>query len=201
MNNYEYIVASLPDISLSRSGVDSVDTSAIIADITNLCSDKDKGTINLLLEGFDDKTLGEAFYRKALDSSDNFVRQYFTYDLHMRNMKARYVNRALGRKDDTDIFMADGKEYDSDSRLSALFGSGDVLALEKGLDALLWETVDEINVFQYFSLDSILGFIVKLHIVSRWLSLDPESGKEMFSKLVKEVTATYSSARDASGIF
>jgi hypothetical protein len=37
----------------------------------------------------------------------------------------------------------------------------------------------------------VLGYIARLHIVDRWLSLDEEAGRELFHKLVKQVKGTY----------
>ena len=43
----------------------------------------------------------------------------------------------------------------------------------------------------YFDINVILGFLCKLHIVSRWAMLDEQTGREMFRKLVDEVRGTF----------
>ena len=47
--------------------------------------------------------------------------------------------------------------------------------------------IDELTGMQVFSLDVILGFVAKLHIIDRWLRLDPESGRKLFAQLVDEI--------------
>ena len=39
--------------------------------------------------------------------------------------------------------------------------------------------------------DKILGMIVKMMIIRRWLILDEEAGREMFKRLVDEVRGTF----------
>ena len=39
----------------------------------------------------------------------------------------------------------------------------------------------------YFDLDVVLAFVVKLKMVERWLRLDEATGRELFRKLVKEI--------------
>ncbi|MBQ2565537.1 MAG: DUF2764 family protein, partial [Bacteroidales bacterium] len=48
-----------------------------------------------------------------------------------------------------------------------------------------------ITTFNYFDVNVILAFIAKLHIIWRWIALDPVTGKEMFEDLVDEVRGTF----------
>ena len=67
----------------------------------------------------------------------------------------------------------------------------DLLQRERGLDDLRWQKVDELTAMDVFDLELILGFVAKLKIIDRWLQLDPESGRELFRKLVEDVRSTY----------
>ena len=51
--------------------------------------------------------------------------------------------------------------------------------------------ISTLTTFNYFDIDTILGFIAKLNIVARWFRLDEQTGREMFKKLVDEVRGTF----------
>ena len=42
---------------------------------------------------------------------------------------------------------------------------------------------DEINTFNYFAVDVLLGYLIKLIIVERWIALEPHRGREIFQQL------------------
>jgi len=192
MNNYEYIIASLPVLMPdSRSlGTDTADS--LIEDIRKNCSGKDNSLISFLLDGYDEEKLDASFYMSALSHSDRFIREYFSYDLDVRNAKVRWLNGALGREADMDTIILDPeKEIEKDEKLEGVLGTHDILAREKGLDSLMWDKIDELTLMDVFNIDVILGFIAKLKIISRWLALDEQTGREMFRRLVDEVRGTF----------
>ncbi len=198
MNNYEYIIAGLPDISPDWRGADSATVSALLDEIREQCSVRDNKLIATLLDGYEDEKLNVEFYQNALQLKDKFLSGYFRFDLQVRNAKVRYLNKALGRPADTDIFLDLQEDFDEAQRLDSVLNTDDILQRERGLDDLMWGKIDELVSFHYFDIDAILGFIAKLHIVSRWLKLDPESGKEMFARLVNEVKGSFTGVRDAA---
>lgn len=191
MDNYEYIVASLPVLSQDPKASENIDTEDIIRQIRSLCSERDNALMDLLAEGFDDGKLCEAFYLKAQKASSRFIREYFAFDLLVRNAKVRYLNLKLKRPLVQDIFMEE-KKYDPDeSKVIAAFATEGLLDREKAIDDLMWNRISDIVIFDYFNVDALLGFIAKLHIITRWLRLDPEKGKEMFRRLVGEVRGSF----------
>ncbi len=190
MNNYEYIIASLPTISTDAKASAGLDPDEIKEWILSQCSDEDKGLVNLLYEGFDDGKLDKDFYLKALASSSTFIREYFAFDLEVRNTKVAFLNKALGRPAGTDIFM-DSPETEDVQKIDSVLSRSDILDRERGLDDLMWEKISLLNTFDYFNMDAVLGFLSKMHIVERWLRLDDEKGREMFRSLVSEVRGTF----------
>lgn len=195
MNNYVYIVSSLPELVKELKPGMSLSRDAILEEITSQCSKKDREVISFLLEGFEPDKLDRSFYEKALSHSDRFIREYFRYDLDTRNAKARVLNKALGRPEDTDTIVLEGDEdhvAENQAETDAVLAQKDILSREKDLDLLMWKKAEECTIFEYFSLEAILAFIVKLCITSRWAVMDEETGKEMFRKLSSEVRATFS---------
>ncbi|MBQ2373220.1 MAG: DUF2764 family protein [Bacteroidales bacterium] len=201
MSNYEYIVASLPDITtgwkFGEKGPEDY-----IEEIVSLCSDKDRELIGFFLDGYRDESLCTDFYARALTHDNVFIREFFRFDLNVRNTKVNYLNKALDRpagKDiltfpeetDQKILDAVGEEFEESADLESVLNLGDILSRERGIDDLVWEKVDSLTTFNYFDIDAILGFIAKLNIVARWFKLDEQTGREMFKKLVDEVRGTF----------
>ena len=201
MKNYEYIVASLPDITTGwKFGDKGPDD--YIEEIIDLCSDKDRMLIGFLLSGYHEENLNTDFYVKALVHADAFIREYFRFDLNIRNAKVKYLNKALGRPADKDVLSfgedtdqrvldAAEAEFEEAADLETILNSGDILSRERGIDDLMWEKISNLTTFNYFDIDAVLGFITKLNIVARWYKLDEQTGREMFKKLVDEVRGTF----------
>lgn len=201
MSNYEYIVASLPDITTGwkfgeKGPQDYID------EIVELCSDKDKELIDFLMSGYMDENLNIEFYEKALTHKNRFIREYFTFDLNVRNAKVKYLNKALGRPSDKDVLTFPeeaplavldtiAEEFEEAAELETVLNAGDILSRERGIDDLMWGKIDDLTTFNYFDIDAILGFITKLNIVARWYKLDEQTGREMFKMLVDEVRGTF----------
>ena len=198
MNNYEYLIASLPDITPDWKDSGEMSGDAFVDWIREGCSDSDRKLIDFLREGFAAENLNKDFYLRALSHRDRFLREYFRFDLNVRNAKVEYLNRELGRAAGTDIFLTDENGFEEEARLGAVLGSGDILSREKGIDDLMWEKIESLTTFDYFDIDAILGFIAKLNIAMRWNRLDPETGREMFSRIVKEVRGSFTGVREAA---
>lgn len=198
MNNYEYLIASLPDITPEWKDTGEMSGDAFVDWLREGCSDSDRKLIDFLREGFSAENLNKDFYLRALSHRDRFLREYFRFDLNVRNAKVEYLNRELGRTAGTDIFLTDENGFEEEARLGAVLGSGDILSREKGIDDLMWEKIESLTTFDYFDIDAILGFIAKLNIAMRWNRLDPETGREMFSRIVKEVRGSFTGVREAA---
>ena len=198
MNNYEYLIASLPDITPDWKDSGEMSGDAFVDWLREGCSDSDRKLIDFLREGFAADNLNKDFYLRALSHRDRFLREYFRFDLNVRNAKVEYLNRELGRAAGTDIFLTDENGFEEEARLGAVLGSGDILSREKGIDDLMWEKIESLTTFDYFDIDAILGFIAKLNIAMRWNRLDPETGREMFSRIVKEVRGSFTGVREAA---
>lgn len=191
MNNYEYLIAGLPVLSQDWTAHSSLSPSSVIEEIRNGCSKKDNELIDTLLSGYQEENFNESFYSSVIKHKNSFVREFFSFDLRARNAKVRYLNDRLGRESDRDIFLDVEPDSDDDDKLSTVFREEDLLKREKALDALTWDKVSDIVLFNYFDINVILAFIAKLEITDRWLRLDEAAGREMFRKLVDEIRGTF----------
>jgi hypothetical protein len=143
------------------------------------------------------------FYQRLEDIRDPFVREYFLFELNLRNIAvalelrqrslppdgrlipigAAYAIIAAGAGDD--FGLTDSFPYVR--RLLAPYRETDLTRREQLLDEIRWEWIEERLGSDYFSFDYILGYLVKLLSVERWRSLKEETGSEVFDELLNTV--------------
>ena len=202
MDNYVYIIAGLPDFTPDwRQGEKGLDE--YLEQVRELLSAKDNEVVDLIIKGFDKNQIGYDFYKEALSNKIGFIREFFQFDLEVRNQKVRYLNHALGRNPEQDVLSLrdpeleetglepEDPEFKEAARMQSILEGNDILSRERGIDDLYWEKIDELTLFDYLNLDKILGVIAKMMIIRRWIILDEETGRAMFKRLVDEVRGTF----------
>ena len=191
MSNYEYIIASLPSISKDWKFGENQTLDSYIQWIKSQLSDKDIKTVDALLDGFKEENLNPGFYEAALKDGNRFIKEFFTFDLGMRNTKARFLNKVFSRPVNQDTINLETGEFEEAAKVEEILGGEDILARERGLDAIKWQKISELTTFDYFDLEALLGMIAKMRIIERWRALDEETGREMFLDLINETKATF----------
>ena len=206
MSNFEYIISSLPYLTMDFKYSGQAGFNSVISDIKRDLDEHDQGLVDFLIRGFSDKELDADFYAQALKGRNRFLREYFRFDLNLRNAKVRYLNAQLGREPDQDLmtgedpeaedvdidgFRFTGGEFEEAIKVDTILSNTDLVSREKGLDDILWDKIDSLATFHYFDIESVLAYIAKLHIVTRWLKLDEEVGRDVFRRLLKDVRGTY----------
>ena len=206
MSNFEYIISSLPYLTMDFKYAGQAGFNSVISDIKRDLDEKDQGLVEFLLKGFSEKDLDADFYAAALRQRNRFLREYFRFDLNLRNAKVRYLNAQLGREPDQDLmtgedpeaedvdidgFRFTGGEFEEALKVDNILADQDLVSREKGLDDVLWDKIDSLATFHYFDIEAVLAYIAKLRIVTRWLNLDEEVGRDVFRRLLKDVRGTY----------
>ncbi len=207
MSNFEYIISSLPFLTADFKYAEGSGFNSVLEEIRSNLSEKDNKALDFLLKGFDPDQLNPDFYAQALSHPQRFIREYFRFDLNLRNAKVRFLNKELGRAAEMDVITGEGTDEDEnlDIDLYRFKGGefeeqlavqnalelGDLLSREKALDDVVWDKVNKLETFHYFDLTAVLAYVSKLHIVNRWLALDSERGRALFKQLVNEVRGTF----------
>ena len=206
MSNFEYIISSLPYLTMDFKYAGQAGFNSVISDIKRDLDEKDQGLVDFLIKGFSEKGLDADFYAQALRKRNRFLREYFRFDLNLRNAKVRYLNAQLGREPDMDVMTGEdpeaedvdidgyrftGGEFEEALKVDNILAEKDLVSREKGLDDVLWDKIDNLSTFHYFDIEAVLAYIAKLHIVTRWLNLDEEVGRDVFRRLLKDVRGTY----------
>ncbi|MFI3320719.1 MAG: DUF2764 family protein [Rikenellaceae bacterium] len=153
-----------------------------------------------------EKVLFGAYYEECAAAKSKFMRKWSETDRNLRNVTAAVLARSLempieeavvGEGDIVDQLIrstaADfglrGELAYIDGVISAVNDEPNMVEKEHKIDLIRWAEATELSEFDYFSLDAVLAYLVKVNIVARWVALDPKRGAEMFQKLVGELGA------------
>lgn len=147
------------------------------------------------------------YFDYAANVENEFLRTWFAYERDIKNiltgLTARrhklsvenllignnYVTNAIRKSNARDFGL--NAEFSFIEKLIQINENTNLLEREKAIDHLKWSTIDELNTFNYFTIEVVLGFVIKMTMVERWLKLDKKTGEEMFRRLVKDLENSY----------
>ncbi len=72
-----------------------------------------------------------------------------------------------------------------------IFENTNLLEREFKIDLYRWNKLDEMTFFNYFTIEKVISFLLKLFIVERWFHLDKEKGQQMFNKILKDIESDF----------
>ncbi len=145
-----------------------------------------------------------AYYALCARSQSRFLRAWSEFDRTLRNVAAALTARTLGRPVE-EATVGGGEIVDQLRRSSAsdfglrgelawldalLAAAGDeqnLLEKEHRIDLLRWNEAAELSTFDYFDIDAVLAYLVRINLVARWAALDPARGRELFDRLMAEL--------------
>ena len=144
-----------------------------------------------------------AYYEMCAGSSSRFFKAWAEADRTLRNVISALVARdrqsqvalvtvgggevveQLHRSSAADFGLRGELSY-IDSLISAM-DEQNMLEKERKIDAIRWSVASELSTFDYFSVDAVLAYLVKVNLVARWSLLDAKVGKAMLDKLMAEL--------------
>lgn len=206
-NNYEYIVAGLPQLVLDFEA-SHFELDDLTGSVRQQLSKKDNRLLDWLFGGLSASHMNTHFYRAAGRCKDSFIRGYFAFDWEIRNIMAAYTAREygmpvltalVGHNELTDKLISSSKVEDFDLKSTSEYATvlhkimqlKEPLEREQQIDRLRWEKAESLATFHYFDIDVILAFLLKASLVARWAKLDKITGERLFKELVAEVKGTY----------
>ena len=150
----------------------------------------------------EDKLYG-FYYNYATKSGNQFVAAWFELNLDVNNILAamaarkykmdvtkvavgsNWVAEALRTSNARDFGLADDLEYFD--QLIRINDTVDLVDREKKIDLLKWNWMEDNTFFNYFTIEKIFVFLMKLEMIERWVSLDKEKGNELFRQLIDQL--------------
>ena len=179
MDNYPYIIASLPDLALDFEKHD-FDYDFVRENIFFSLSQEDRRLVEWLEQGFVDGNLNEDFYRSCRRCGNRFIREYFAFDWQLRTEKVAWLEKRES-----------GEDFEEKEALHKAFAIPDILRREQAICNVVWNKIEDMVVMDVFNVNVILAFLAKFHIIARWNNLDRTTGKKLFNDFVQEIDETY----------
>ena len=150
------------------------------------------------------KSLMTAYYKVCEASKSRLLREWSKMDRTIRNIVAATVARQQGIAVEQ-VVVGEDSVVESLSRSSAAdFGlraelpfveqlvaavadERNMVEKERKIDNIRWAELSELTTFDYFDLNAVIAYLVKVNMVARWAALDAKVGREMFDRLVSEL--------------
>ena len=160
----------------------------------------------ITLDSSFERAIFEAYYRDLAASKCTFLKDWGAFDRNLRNIAAAIAAREAGRVV-ADVTVGDGEIVEQlkrstaadfglrgelpyvDSVISAVSDEKNIVEKERKIDAIRWAEAEAMTSFDFFTINFILSYLVKVNIVARWTLLSPEVGREMLNRLIKELDA------------
>jgi hypothetical protein len=157
------------------------------------------------------------FYEEMAESGNEFLKEWFDFDVGLRNIAAglnirkglTHIEALATERERPGAFTVIGhgeiaeavqrstapdfglsQAYPWMEKVIALSKTG-MVEMEKGLDDLRWEMLNDLTTFSYFQAETIAAFMQKLLIVERWMKLRPDVGREKLDKLISELMESF----------
>ena len=144
--------------------------------------------------------LSSYYYDYATKCRNSFVAEWFTFNLNVNNILVALAARKY-KMSVADAVIGEGEIAEalrtSGARDFGLTGTVEYLETlqrmsensmlqerERQLDDMRWKWLDDNSVFNYFSVEKLFGFLIKLSIIERWMALDAEAGMKCYNEMI-----------------
>ena len=154
-----------------------------------------------------ENTLSWMYYDYMMRSENRLVSRFAEFSMNLKNLVAALNSRKYGRDLRKEVIGSNefsialrtvntkdfglSVDYPYVDRVIALMEDENLVERERGLDLLIWNFLDEAVVFEYFSIEKVISFLVKLMIVERWSKMSSETGRKVFMELVEKFRKSF----------
>ena len=152
------------------------------------------------------KALMTAYYKACAASGSRLLREWSAADRTIRNIVAATLARrqgvavdsvvvggdsvaaALSRSSAADFGLRTEIPY-VEPLIAAVVDEHNMVEKERKIDNIRWSVLSELSSFDYFDVNAVIAYLVKVNMVARWAALDAKVGREMFDRLVSELNS------------
>jgi hypothetical protein len=161
-----------------------------------------------------EKKLTEGYYSLVNETGNTFLRKWYAFELDLNNILVMKNSMDLGLDTSEQIVGSNQlaeelrvisrrksdfrvpPEPDYATSVFNIAGENEFLEREMKIDIVRWNYINDLIFFEYFTIEFIPGYMVKLSIALRWKNLDPDRGEEMLKLLVSELKETNDKSKE-----
>lgn len=146
------------------------------------------------------RMLDSGYYNYIQEHGSSFSREYTTFEYNLSNMlsfimASRQESDPLSSVTGVNPFadhlretgarnLVKDPEFEYFDEILSVADTYTLADAEMRYDRLRWQVVDKITLFENFSADAVMGYMMKLLIASRWDGLSEKRGKEYLLETV-----------------
>ncbi len=156
--------------------------------------------------------LSTLYYSYLAECNNDFMRMYFEFVQNINNIIVGINSRKFSIKD-KNLYIGDNlvsesirqstlkdfglsSEFPYIEKLLSIFEEEDLVKREMAIDRLKWDFMDELNTFNYFTVEVLLSHLFKLKMIERWIILDEKTGREMFENLINGLNDSFEFSKE-----
>ena len=149
---------------------------------------------------FAEDRLWSLFYEYAMQSDNEFVRKWYEFNLNINNILSGITARKygldiqkviVGQNEAAHALRTSGardwglsQELDYFDDVVRLLDEPDLAQRERRTDMLRWRWLEENTFFNFFTVEALFSYLVRLGMVERWTTLDREEGQKLFREMI-----------------
>ncbi|NCB09716.1 MAG: DUF2764 family protein, partial [Bacteroidia bacterium] len=87
-------------------------------------------------------------------------------------------------------------EFPIVEKIINIFEETNMVRRETAIDKIKWDYLDELNTFNYFTVEVVLAHVIKLRMLERWIMLDAKTGKQLFGQYINDLNGSFSFSKE-----
>ena len=147
-----------------------------------------------------ENVLSWMYYDYMMKADNQLVKRYAEFSMNLKNLVTALNARKYGMEVAKEVIgsnefavalrTSNAKDfgltldYPYVEKVIALMDNDNLVERERGLDLIIWHFLDEAVTFDYFSLERVISYMLRLMIVERWSKMSSESGRKVFMEMV-----------------
>jgi len=152
--------------------------------------------------------LDNDFFEYLLQTENQFLRDWFEFKMNLQNITTALACRDHDISPENDVIgnnvvtshikRSNANDFglmqefpEIEKILSEWETIKTLTEREKVLDLIKWQWIDDHVFFHYFTVERLLGFLLQLEMVERWMTLDEKTGRKMFEKLLENLNESF----------
>lgn len=152
------------------------------------------------------------YFDYMLEQKNEFLRDIFTIIRDINNIFAIYNARKFGLNIENQMIgnyelteaakKTTSKDFGLASEITpideiiGIYENNDILEQEMSIDLLKWRHMNNLNTFNYFTIEFILAYVLEFIIVERWSNLDTDQSKKTFRKILTDLENSFQFSKD-----
>ncbi len=192
-----YSVVELTNYISDLKEGNTIDDNLFPLYLSNYITSYSSMTDDILLQ---ENYLATLYYEYAMNCGNAFVSSWFEFNLNINNILSALIARKykwnaasyiVGNTMVSEVLRTSNArdfglsaEIDIFESLNRISEVEDLAEREKKIDLMKWEWMEDASFFNYFTIERIFVFLLKLEMIERWIALDKEKGNVLFRKLI-----------------